>query len=470
MRSTESLPETANNLAATPVLSVTSLNRLARDLLEQNFPAVTVEGEISNLAVPASGHWYLTLKDRNSQIRCAMFTNRNRGVRFRPQNGNQVIVRGRLSIYEGRGDYQLILDNMEEAGDGALRRAFEELKAKLHAEGLFDPATKQEIRSRYDHIGVITSATGAAFQDILTVFARRFPATRITLFPVAVQGKDAPAEIVRAIALANRHREKLQLQALIVGRGGGSLEDLQAFNDEAVARAIFASVLPITSAVGHEIDFTIADFVADLRAPTPSAAAEQMSPDQQEYLDTFIGYQLQFVSLLQQHIRQSQQQLTYLVRRLKHPGRRLQEQAQHLDRLEARSLRAIRGTISRQRNQVSTLQRSLFASSPLLSLRRGQSDLQHARQRLQQALKMFLESRRARLSALTRGLNAVNPLETLARGYSITTDESARVLHQASEVIAGNRIISRLSEGRLVAIVESVFSNEDEFQRKNRSS
>lgn len=470
MRFTDSLPETADGLAATPVLSVTSLNRFARDLLEQHFPAVTVEGEISNLAVPASGHWYLTLKDKNSQIRCAMFTNRNRGVRFRPQNGNQVIVRGRLSIYEGRGDYQLILDSMEEAGDGALRRAFEELKAKLQAEGLFDTAAKQEIRSRYDHVGVVTSATGAALQDILSVFARRFPATLITLFPVAVQGKDAPTEIVRAIALANRHREKLQLQALIVGRGGGSLEDLQAFNDEAVARAIYASVLPITSAVGHEIDFTIADFVADLRAPTPSAAAEQMSPDQQDYLDTFTNYQQQFTTLLQQCLQQGRQQLGYLVKRLKHPGRRLQEQAQHLDRLEARMLRTTRETLNRQRSQVIALQRSLFASSPLLPLRRVQSDMQHARQRLQQALKTFIDSRRASLIALSRGLNAVNPLETLARGYSITTGESNRVLLRADEVSIGSRIVSRLSEGHLVAIVETVFTSEDETPQKKRSS
>jgi exodeoxyribonuclease VII large subunit len=466
MRYTDSNPAVdPDGPTATPVLSVTSLNRLARDLLEQNFPAVTVEGEISNLAMPASGHWYLTLKDRNSQIRCAMFTNRNRGVRFRPQNGNQVIVRGRLSIYEGRGDYQLILDSMEEAGDGALRRAFEELKARLQVEGLFDPATKQVIRSRYAHIGVVTSATGAAFQDILSVFARRFPATRITLFPVAVQGKEAASEIIRAIDLANRLREKLALEALIVGRGGGSLEDLQAFNDEGVARAIFASTLPITSAVGHEIDFTIADFVADLRAPTPSAAAEQMSPDQQEYLDTFFGYEQQFTTLLQHFLRQSQQRLAFLIRQLKHPGRRLQEQAQHLDRIEARMLRAIRNALGARRSQVLQEQHRLTASSPLLPMRALQSDLRNSEQRLQQALKTFIESQRATLAALTRGLNAVNPLETLARGYSITADASARVLRSADAVQSGDRIISRLASGRLVSRVESIYVSEDDFKR-----
>jgi exodeoxyribonuclease VII large subunit len=225
------------------ILSVSSLNRMARSLLESNFPAVIVEGEISNLALPSSGHWYLTLKDKSSQIRCAMFINRNRMVRFKPQNGNQIIVRGRLSIYEGRGDYQLLLDGMEEAGDGALQRAFEQLKAKLLGEGLFADTQKQTMLSHYRHVGVITSATGAAIQDILSVFARRFPATRITLLPVAVQGRDAADEIVSAIQLANKLTEKLGIEALIIGRGGGSLEDLQAFNEERVARAIFASDL-----------------------------------------------------------------------------------------------------------------------------------------------------------------------------------------------------------------------------------
>lgn len=447
--------------AAISVLSVTSLNRLARDLLESNFPAVIVEGEISNLSQPSSGHWYLTLKDKSSQIRCAMFTNRNRLVRFKPQNGNQIIVKGRLSIYEGRGDYQLIVDSMEVAGDGALRRAFEELKAKLHAEGLFDPASKQAIRSRYDHIGVITSPTGAAIQDILSVFARRFPATRITLIPVAVQGKDAPDAIVRAIRLANQLRDKLQLQALIVGRGGGSLEDLQAFNEEAVARAIFASTLPITSAVGHEIDFTIADFVADLRAPTPSAAAEQMSPDQQEYVDTFHGYQAQFTNLITQQLRQSGQQLTWLLRQLKHPGRRLQEQAQQLDRLELQLQRALRNRLLTQRAELQQLRRSLLASSPLQLLRQSSLTLAHHRQRLQVALKTRIETHRASLAALGRSLSAVSPLQTLARGYSITYDANGEVIRRSDDVIIGSTIVSRLRSGNIKSVVTAVSKSDE---------
>ena len=328
------------------ILSVSSLNRMARSLLESNFPAVIVEGEISNLALPSSGHWYLTLKDKSSQIRCAMFVNRNRMVRFKPQNGNQIIVRGRLSIYEGRGDYQLLLDGMEEAGDGALQRAFEQLKAKLLGEGLFADTQKQTMLSHYRHVGVITSATGAAIQDILSVFARRFPATRITLLPVAVQGRDAADEIVSAIQLANKLTEKLGIEALIIGRGGGSLEDLQAFNEERVARAIFASGLPICSAVGHEVDFTIADFVADLRAPTPSAAAEQLSPDQAEYFELLITYNTQFQSAIKLAIRQGTQRLVWIAKQLKHPDRRLQEQAQNLDRLDLRLRKAMKTLIS----------------------------------------------------------------------------------------------------------------------------
>ena len=276
------LPETPKMSATgtAKVLSVSSLNQMAKSLLEGHFSQVAVEGEISNFANPASGHWYFTLKDQKSQLRCAMFAGRNRLVPFNPKNGDQLIVRGQLSIYPNRGDYQLIVSQMEEAGDGALRRAFEELKQRLRAEGLFDQRHKQEIMEGYHHVGLITSAAGAAICDMVSVFGRRFPATRLTVFPVAVQGAEAPGEISSALALANALTDELGLQALIVGRGGGSLEDLQAFNVESVARAIFASELPIVSAVGHEIDFTIADLVADLRAPTPSAAAELLSPDQ----------------------------------------------------------------------------------------------------------------------------------------------------------------------------------------------
>jgi len=440
------------------ILSVSSLNRMARSLLESNFPAVIVEGEISNLALPSSGHWYLTLKDKSSQIRCAMFVNRNRMVRFKPQNGNQIIVRGRLSIYEGRGDYQLLLDGMEEAGDGALQRAFEQLKAKLLGEGLFADTQKQTMLSHYQHVGVITSATGAAIQDILSVFARRFPATRITLLPVAVQGKDAADEIVNAIQLANKLTEKLGIEALIIGRGGGSLEDLQAFNEERVARAIFASELPICSAVGHEVDFTIADFVADLRAPTPSAAAEQLSPDQAEYFELLFTYNTQFQSAIKLAIRQGTQRLVWIAKQLKHPDRRLQEQAQNLDRLDLRLRKAMKTLISAQRSDLMQARRGLLASSPKQLLEYNHIRLSASHSRLDQSLRTQLVARRSSLAALSRSLNSVSPLNTLARGYSITYDSALKVIHSSDEVKVGATITSRLGKGEITSTVSEVSS------------
>ena len=438
------------------ILSVSGLNSMARSLLESNFPAVIVEGEISNLAVPSSGHWYLTLKDKSSQIRCAMFVNRNRMVRFKPENGKQIIARGRLSIYEGRGDYQLILDGMEEAGDGALQRAFEQLKRKLHDEGLFADENKQQMQSHYQHIGVITSATGAAVQDILSVFARRFPATRITLLPVVVQGAGAADEIVNAIERANTLAEKLGLQALIVGRGGGSLEDLQAFNEESLARAIFASELPICSAVGHEIDFTIADFVADLRAPTPSAAAELLSPNQEDYFELLFSTSAQFKSAISLAIKQGRQQLNWLAKQLKHPDRRLQEQAQNLDRLDIRLRRAMSSNIASQRTELAQIQRTLSANSPKQLLERNNIRLTAGRARLDQSLRSVLAYRRSSLQTLSRSLNSVSPLSTLARGYSITLDSSSNVIRSTEGIKAGATITSRLGEGEIVSTVSAI--------------
>jgi exodeoxyribonuclease VII large subunit len=385
-----------------------------------------------------------------------MFVNRNRMVRFKPENGKQIIVRGRLSIYEGRGDYQLILDGMEEAGDGALQRAFEQLKQKLQGEGLFADENKQEMQSRYQHIGVVTSATGAAVQDILSVFARRFPATRITLLPVAVQGKDAADEIVRAIEQANNLAQKLGLQALIVGRGGGSLEDLQAFNEERLARAIFASELPICSAVGHEVDFTIADFVADLRAPTPSAAAEQLSPNQEDYFELLFSTSARFKSAIKLAIKQGRQQLTWIAKQLKHPDRRLQEQAQNLDRLDIRLRRAVSSKLAAQRVELTQMQRTLAANSPKQLLERTQIRLTAGRGRLDQSLRSLLASRRASLQTLSRSLNSVSPLNTLARGYSITVDSASKVIRCADDVQVGATITSRLKEGEIVSTVNAV--------------
>ena len=442
------------------VLSVTNLNRMAKLLLEDNFPAVVVEGEISNLATPASGHWYLTLKDKTSQIRCAMFVNRNRLVRFKPQNGKQIIVRGRLSIYEGRGDYQLIADSMEDSGDGALRRAFEELKSKLQTIGLFDEDAKQEVHSSYDHIGVVTSPTGAAIRDILSVFERRFPATLVTLFPVSVQGAEAKQEIVNAIETANRLRGKLGVQALIISRGGGSLEDLQAFNEEDVAQAIFASDLPITSAVGHEIDFTIADFVADLRAPTPSAAAEQLSPSQFEYLEILQSYLQQFTRAIGKRLQSTDRTLALMYRQLKRPDRRLQEHAQKLDRFEGQLQLAIRNRIALQHSELLQLKRGLQFITPLSRIRQLLDQVGAKLRTMERSMQADVQIRQAKLGELSRGLEAVSPLNTLSRGYSITYNADMKVIRQSDDVKTGSEITSRLKKGSIVSTVKATL-NED---------
>jgi exodeoxyribonuclease VII large subunit len=393
------------------VLSVSSLNRLARGLLEDCFPAVSVEGEISNLAVPGSGHWYLTLKDDGAQIRCAMFRNRNTSVRFRPTNGMQVVVRGKLSVYEGRGDYQLILDSMQDAGAGALQRAFDELKNKLAREGLFDAALKQPLPAHCRHVAVITSPTGAVIRDIISVFRRRYPAMRVTVFPVAVQGQESAPAIIQALQNAQRRQQALGIDVVLLARGGGSLEDLQSFNDESVARAIHACTLPVVSAVGHETDTTIADFVADLRAPTPSAAAELLSPDQIQLRMALQHQHNKLVRLMQNLLNQRSQQLDWLRKRLQHPGRRLQEQTQALTQLDSR---------------------------------------------LQRAMLRFLEQRRGHLQMLARNLENISPLQTLQRGYSITRTPDGKLISTSSQVKAGDDIISTLATGQIVSTIKEI--------------
>jgi len=398
------------------VLSVSTLNRLARGLLEDCFPAVMVEGEISNLSVPSSGHWYLTLKDGQAQVRCAMFRNRNIGVRFRPSNGMQVIVKGKVSLYEGRGDYQLILESLQDAGAGALQKAFDALKAKLNAEGLFASARKRPLPEPCRHVAVITSPTGAVIRDILSVFQRRYPAMQVTVFPVPVQGQDAPAAIIRAIADANRLAMELGLDVITLARGGGSLEDLQAFNDEAVARAIASSELPVVSAVGHETDVSIADFVADVRAPTPSAAAELLSPDQQALLQRLQNLQSRLVRTMQGQISQRQQQLEWLQRRLQHPGRRLQDQAQRLDQLE---------------------------------------------HRLGRSISRLLQQKRTSLHMLARNLDAISPLQTLQRGYSITRRDDGSLITSVAAVSVGDVLTTRLADGEIISETRAVNRNTD---------
>ena len=455
------LPETPEMSATetTKVLSVSSLNQMAKTLLEGHFSQVAVEGEISNFANPASGHWYFTLKDQKSQLRCAMFAGRNRLVRFNPKNGDQLIVRGQLSIYPNRGDYQLIVSQMEEAGDGALRRAFEELKQRLRAEGLFDQRHKQEIMEGYHHVGLITSAAGAAICDMVSVFGRRFPATRLTVFPVAVQGAEAPGEISSALALANALTDELGLQALIVGRGGGSLEDLQAFNEESVARAIFASELPVVSAVGHESDFTIADLVADLRAPTPSAAAEVLSPNQLDYLEQLQGLLQRFSNLAGQSLTRRKEQLIWMVRRLRRPDRRLQDHAQTLDRLELQLKRVLRNRLQRATAQLALQQQALVALSPAKKLSQQRTQLTALSQRLAHSGRRHLDQRQKQLVSLSRNLNAVSPLAVLGRGFSISLTDSSQVVRQTADVAPGQTLVTRLADGTIHSSVTETHPN-----------
>lgn len=435
------------------IYSVSMLNNAARDLLEREFPLIWVEGELSNLARPASGHLYFSLKDASAQLRCAMFKLRNRQVGFRPDNGQQVLVRGRLSLYPARGDYQLIVEHMEEAGDGALRRQFELLKQRLGHEGLFDAESKQPLPALPRRLGVITSPSGAAIRDILSVLRRRFPSIPVLIYPVPVQGAEAPPAIVEALRTANTRRE---CDLLILARGGGSLEDLWAFNDEAVARAIHASTLPLVCGVGHEVDVTIADFVADVRAPTPSAAAELVSPDRNEWLDSFAAWQQRLTRSWQTQLTRRQQHLDWLRRQLKHPGQRLRERAQRLDELEQRLNLAWLGRLRQLQARLNTLRARLYGHSPVQPLRATRLRLDSLQHRSQRAIRARLTQQRARLGNLSRALDAVSPLATLGRGYAIVQKPDGKVVRRADEVGVGERINTRLGSGRLDCRVEAV--------------
>lgn len=441
-----------------PLLSVSQLNKQAKSLLEGHFGFTWVEGEISNFASPSSGHWYFSLKDGSAQVRCAMFRNRNQRVRFTPQNGDAIKLRCRVSLYEGRGEFQLIVEHMEPAGAGALQAAFEKLKAKLLDEGLFDASNKQDLPAVVTHLGVITSPTGAVIHDILSVLDRRCPSIAVSLLPVAVQGADAAGQIAAAITWANRwHKEgKIHLDALIVGRGGGSLEDLWAFNEEIVARAIAASELPIVSAVGHEVDFSIADMVADHRAPTPSAAAEMLSPDQEDILYTVqaLGDDLQ--RLMQRKLSTLGTSLGHLRRQLKHPGAQLREQAQRLDDLEQRLLQAQKNNIAGRRAQVRLLRSNLQTHSPATRVQQLQHNTQGMQQRLRAAMERRLQQSAERLSHTMQMLDSLSPLGTLKRGYAIVTDSQGAILRDASEAAVGDEVEAMLASGTLAMTVKRV--------------
>lgn len=433
-------------------LSVTELNSKARRLLEMNFNNVRVEGEISGLTRPSSGHWYFTLKDRHSQIRCAMFRNRNQTLKFVPAEGMLLLARGRVSLYEGRGDYQLIVEHMDEAGTGDLQKAFEVLKTKLAGEGLFDVARKQPLPRHPQHIGVITSPTGAAIRDILTVLKRRFPAIPVTVIPSSVQGAQAADELVRALQMAGQAGH---VDVLIIGRGGGSLEDLWPFNEEAVARAIAACPIPIVSAVGHEIDFTIADFVADQRAVTPSAAAEILSPDSQAMLNQLNLLTRKLTSLMQHRLQLSQHELEGWRKRLRHPGERLRENNQRLDDLEIRLHQGVTLQLERARFRLQQAKEQVSQHNPGHKLELLKNRTDHLRQKLLQLVANDLAKRRLTLERVSGQLNAVSPLATLSRGYAIATAGDA-IIRNSQQLQPGERITTRFYQGSAVCMVEQI--------------
>ncbi|MCW9024078.1 MAG: exodeoxyribonuclease VII large subunit [Gammaproteobacteria bacterium] len=436
------------------VYTVSRLNREVRTMLE-GFPLLWIEAEISNFSCPASGHWYFTLKDEASQVRGAMFRNRNRLLRFKPENGTQVLVRARIGLYEARGEYQIIIEHMEEAGDGALRQAFEQLKQKLNNEGLFDTAHKQNLPTHPQTVGIITSATGAAVQDILSTLARRFPSLPIIVYPVAVQGQGAAEEICNMIKLVEQRHE---CDVLILARGGGSLEDLWAFNDETLARTIYQCQIPIVSGIGHEIDFTIADFVADHRAPTPTAAAELISPDQYTLLTRLQQLEAQLSSGISGKLQANQQRIEWLHKRLPHPARKLQDIAQRLDESEQRIQMALTHSLRHTENKVSLLFNRLQQQQPLHRLRELEKRQQQLSYRLFTTTKYQLEKQQKHLEHLAHNLNAVSPLSTLSRGYAIVTTDKNDLVQSASDLRQGQTIHTRLKTGNIVSRVEKTSS------------
>ena len=429
------------------VYTVSELNTKARALLEENFPSIWVEGEISNLARPGSGHIYFSLKDSRCQLRCAMFRMHNRRVDFTPENGTQVLANGRISLYPERGDYQLIVQFLEEAGAGALRRAFEALKQRLSAEGLFDEGAKRPLPTLPRQIGIITSPTGAAVRDILSVLARRFPAIPVLIYPVPVQGAGAAPEIARMLDLASNRSD---CDVLILARGGGSLEDLWAFNEESVARAIRRCRVPVVTGVGHEVDVTIADFAADRRAATPSAAAELVSPQVSEWRQQLENGLRRLALHARRRVADERRSLTALSRRLAHPRRRLYDLSQGLDALVARLARAARHTSVTRRARLAAVDARLRQRDPSQVLSAYRATWRQLSQRLHQASARDLAQRQSRLGGLVRALEAVGPVATLDRGYAIVTRAADGELIRASDQLTvGEEIDTRLASGRI---------------------
>ena len=450
--------------AESNIYSVSKLNRSVANLLEQEFSWIWVEGEISNYSQPASGHIYFSLKDSSAQVSCAMFKGRNRTLKFQPENGNQVVVRAKVSLYQPRGNYQLIVDRMEEAGDGALRRQFEQLKIKLAGEGLFDETCKQELPELPSCISIITSKSGAAIHDVLSVIARRFPSIPVKLFPVPVQGAEAAPAICNAIKLIGENvaAGRLDCDVILLVRGGGSLEDLWSFNEESVARAIFNCPLPIVSGVGHEVDVTIADFVADVRAATPTAAAETVTPDQSSWLQSFDWYQQRLQQLVAIKIEHHQEKMQWLHHRLQqqHPETQLIRSKQRSDELLKRLTRISRSMLDSRQSNLTVLNAKLGTQNPTFLLIQNRQTTKYLTSRLQQATLNLYTQKKSLLSNVARALNTISPLQTLERGYSITLNNEGIPIVSVEQVKVNDTIETRLHNGSIISHVESCIEND----------
>lgn len=446
------------------IYSVSSLNSSVATMLEQAFSWVWVEGEISNLAQPASGHLYFSLKDSSAQVSCAMFKGRNRSLTFLPENGLQVLVRAKVSLYQPRGNYQLIVDRMEQAGDGALRRQFELLKTRLEAEGLFAESAKQAVPELPEGIALITSKTGAAIHDVLSVIGRRFPSIPVTLFPVPVQGVDSAPAIVNAIKRIGEHVENGQLNCnvILLVRGGGSLEDLWSFNEESVARAIFDCPVPVVCGVGHEVDVTIADYVADRRAATPTAAAESVTPDQTAWLQTFDWYQQRLQQLLHEKISRHRERVLWTHRRLQHqhPENQIQRLSTRAEDLTKRLLRYGQAMIVQRQHKLSASKASLYAQTPIMRLKQSRQAIRFLNSKMQQSALNSFSNKSTSLGNLARTLNAISPLQTLERGYSITLDDKGVAILSVDQLKTGDTIKTRLHKGQVISKVETCLKND----------
>ena len=434
------------------VISVSQLNRQAKQLLESRFNNVRVQGEISNLATPSSGHWYFTLKDQGAQVRCAMFRNRNQSCKVKPQNGDKVKLRAQLSLYEARGDYQLIVQHLAPAGLGDLHEQFEALKTKLQAEGLFDEAFKTDIPRDAKQIAIISSPTGAAIRDVISVFKRRSPSTDLTIVPAAVQGNDAPSALLQALSKAL----ELDPDAILLTRGGGSIEDLWAFNNEHLVRAIASCPIPVVSAVGHETDFTLCDFAADVRAPTPSAGAELLSNDQAEQANKLSRLNRTLSLLIESKLERARLRLERSQRRLPPIDAPLREYAQTVDRLESRLHRAEFLARENRSKRLTRLNEKLRATNPQLKLAALNQRLQKARQKLTHEGRVMLHQPISRLELASRQLNAVSPLATLDRGYALALDGNGAVLSDAADIVVDDTLTIKLRDGEISTLVKAI--------------